>query len=88
MLCHIYPEKRENINILFVCFFSFSVPKIKTVLNEETNQMELQFEGRNKIHSSKCVQYEERGICRVSASTLNLTSFSSFTFSKIFYFES
>lgn len=58
-------KKRENLYII-LCFILFSVPKIRTILNEETNQMELQFEGRNKTRSSMCVQYEEKGICRVS----------------------
>ncbi|XP_028262445.1 uncharacterized protein LOC114436404 isoform X2 [Parambassis ranga] len=41
------------------------VPTVSSVINQEKNQVELQFEGSsNKSVPSVCVQYEENGICQ------------------------
>ncbi|XP_069559436.1 interleukin-17 receptor C [Brachyistius frenatus] len=39
-------------------------PTISTVINQEKNQVELLFKGRNKTLPSVCVQYEEEGNCQ------------------------
>ncbi|XP_017290980.1 interleukin-17 receptor C [Kryptolebias marmoratus] len=40
------------------------VPTINIILNEQTNRMELHFEGENRTLPSLCVQYELEGCCR------------------------
>uniref|UniRef100_A0A3Q1EGA2 Interleukin-17 receptor C-like n=1 Tax=Acanthochromis polyacanthus TaxID=80966 RepID=A0A3Q1EGA2_9TELE len=40
------------------------VPTVTTVINQEMNQVKLQFEGRKTTLPSVCVQYEQDGICQ------------------------
>ncbi|XP_068451068.1 uncharacterized protein il17rc [Clinocottus analis] len=40
------------------------VPRLSSVINQEKNQVELQFAGRNTSLPSVCVQYEQNGRCQ------------------------
>ncbi|TNN84305.1 Interleukin-17 receptor C [Liparis tanakae] len=40
------------------------VPRLSSVINQERNQVELQFAGQNKSLLSVCIQYEQNGRCQ------------------------
>ncbi|XP_034389790.1 uncharacterized protein il17rc [Cyclopterus lumpus] len=40
------------------------VPRVSSVINQERNQVELQFAGRNKSLLYVCIQYEQNGRCQ------------------------
>ncbi|KAM9361283.1 uncharacterized protein il17rc [Symphorus nematophorus] len=51
------------------------VPRLRSVINQEMNHVELQFADSNESLPSVCVQYEENGICqRLNGTTIPLYS--------------
>ncbi|KAM9759732.1 interleukin-17 receptor C-like isoform 1-T2 [Menidia menidia] len=53
-------SQKHLVNLIAMCH----VPTVSSVMNLNTNQMELLFEGRNETPPSLCLQYEENGSCQ------------------------